>query len=569
MFLRRSRKDAPKDEGEEEYEYYEEYYDEDDEPDDCNAADNCEEPHEDEELDDFDEDCSNHEDSANNKHRGSSKNLTRRFFKNTNTKKEKKSNSRRFMSKGAASFVPSLRSSSRHHSITYGGGGSSFGFGGTSATTSARTALLSSTTSILSTYISKFYTFILSSLLQPTFSTLNSITCHTYYWITHSIRLLTDVFEVIWYGPGIDGITTTGVITGRYGGLKGVIFGSSTGMVVTAVIAVGLISWMVNNAVSLISSSDDADSSSKDSKREIIFRPWIWWRKGRRSNNNCNVNVDEDDVGDDAANPHFSLDPPTVDEELQFLSKTFKSANPTSKQRISENISTNQSGGLLRHFTNRFVVDQKSSRRSRKSSPRRQRKVTIKSIQKWWKRDDNKINGGQPINIIKPNNNNYSNSNNKNQSITQLQNQLQKSEQERHLLENDIQKLQFRLQKAQADARDIITQNKWLEKQASRADQILSRAVEVERKKANEEVERVRGEMRGVLERERLMMRGNNSNGVVDSGRRVIGGENDIDLNRGPTKRLLDGVKIVRDVDDYDDGDDMLDERGRPPWRAM
>ena len=66
-------------------------------------------------------------------------------------------------------------------------------------------------------------------------------------------------------------------------------------------------------------------------------------------------------------------------------------------------------------------------------------------------------------------------------------------------------------------------------------------------------------------------MRGNrnNLNGVVGiggGGGRIIGGGND--LNRCPNKRVLDGVKIVRDVDDYDD-DDMLDERGRPPWRAM
>ena len=299
-----------------------------------------------------------------------------------------------------------------------------------------------------------------------------------------------------------------------------------------------------------------------------------WWKKGRAISNGEDQEEEDDDELD--ANPHFSLEPPTMDEELQFISRTFKSTNPSSKQRISESITTNYSrGGLFRRFR-----QQKSSGRGGSKSPRRQRKLTVKSIQNWWKRDPHSVNGGKPVHIVKRDNyNSYANNSssiNKNPSISQLQNQLSKAEQERYLLQNDIQKLQLRLQKAQSDARNIASQNKWLEKQTSRADQILSRAVEVERKKANEEVERVRGEMRGVLERERLMMRGNiggNVNGSVggvgSSSRRMIGGGNDIDLNRGPTKRVMDGVKIVRDFDDYDDEDSMYDEHGRPPWKAM
>jgi len=334
-------------------------------------------------------------------------------------------------------------------------------------------------------------------------------------------------------------------------------------MVATAVVGVGLISWMVNAALTPSDNDDEMDRSSGSGGR--MFRPWAWLGRGRRSNIIEDDDDDEEEEDDFVANPHFSLEPPTVDEELQFLSRTFKSANPTTKQRISETITTS-SQGFLRRLTN----NRRSRERSSHKSPKRQRKMTVKSIQKWWKRDPNMINGGQPINIIKRSS---SSNNNKNPSINQLQNHLHKSEQERLQLQNDIQKLQLRLQKAHADARNIASQNKWLEKQTSRADQILSRAVEVERKKANEEVERVRGEMKGLLERERLIMRGNSTypNGVGTGGgggRRMIGGGNDVDLNRSPNKRVLDGVKIVRDFDDYDD-DDMLDENGRPPWRAM
>jgi len=480
----------------------------------------------------------------------------------TKTKNAKKQTSQsRFMSSttraSRATFVPSLpRYSTR-------GGGHSFG-----GTSTAITALLSKTTYILSNYISTLSTFLMS-LLQPLSSSLNSMAYHTFstlsHWITLSIQLLRDVIDILWYGPAIDGITTTGVMS-RYGGLQSILFGSSLSMVVTAVVGVGLISWMVNAALTFSSSGggDVHDRSSGSVGK--MFRPWTWLGKGRRFNK---VEEDEDDdeeeEDDVVANPHFSLEPPTVDEELQFLSRTFKPANPTSKQRISETITTS-SQGLFRRLTHR-----RSRERTGHKSPRRQRKMTVKSIQKWWKRDPNMIDGGQPINIIKPSNKNISySSKNKNASINQLQNQLHKSEQERYQLQNDIQKLQLRLQKAHADARNIASQNKWLEKQTSRADQILSRAVEVERKKAIEEVERVRGEMKGLLERERLIMRGNSNNGVGigGGGRRMIGGGNDIDLNRSPNERVLDGVKIVRDVDDYDE-DDMLDENGRPPWRAM
>ncbi len=565
-----------------EYEYYEEYYDEYDDDYLEEYADYHDEEEEDvkpaksnkkssrvvEEEDDYDyvlgtlaATNNGNVKKQNNKQGGSrlfgfgrsAKSSSNSSSRNDNHKTKNKQH--RFMSTttkaSRASFVPSLRapsSSSPHYSARSGGGLN------LSGTTAAIAALFSKTTSILSEYLSTLSKFIMT-LLVPIGSSLKSLAIYTYstisHWIMQSVQLLRDVLDMIWYGPAIDGITTTGVMS-RYGGLQGILFGSTLSMVVTAVVGVGLISWMVNAALS--SSSDDVDRSSGSGK---LFRPWTWLRFGRRFNNMEDDDEDEEDDMD--SNPHFSLEPPTVDEELEFISRTFKSANPTSKQRISETIATSNQGPFHR-WTNRR---RGSCGEQQSESPRRQRKLTIKSIQKWWKRDSNNnmVNGGQPVNIIKPNRPRYSSSS-KNPSINQLEKQLQKSEQERYQLQNDVQKLQLRLQKAHSDARNIASQNKWLEKQTSRADQILSRAVEVERKKANEEVERVRGEMKGVLERERLMMRGNSG------GRGMIGGGNDIDLNRGPERRVMDGVKIVRDVDDYDD-DDMLDERGRPPWRAM
>jgi uncharacterized protein YbaP (TraB family) len=70
------------------------------------------------------------------------------------------------------------------------------------------------------------------------------------------------------------------------------------------------------------------------------------------------------------------------------------------------------------------------------------------------------------------------------QQISRLQGQLAKAEHERELLQSDVQRLQNRLQKAHHDARSLVNQNKWLEKQQSRADRILMKAVEVERRKA-------------------------------------------------------------------------------------
>mmetsp|Transcript_31634 Transcript_31634/g.60405 ORF Transcript_31634/g.60405 Transcript_31634/m.60405 type:complete len:155 (+) Transcript_31634:191-655(+) len=154
--------------------------------------------------------------------------------------------------------------------------------------------------------------------------------------------------------------------------------------------------------------------------------------------------------------------------------------------------------------------------------------------------------------------------------MKRLQKQLHASEQERTILQQDVQRLQHKLQKGERDARSIVMQNKWLEKQTSQADRILTEAVEVERRKANDEMGRVRESMKGVLERERMLMRGRMAGGSSSSERGggrdnvVVGGENDIDLNKGAPKRILDGVKIVREVDQVDDEREESD-----PWTAM
>jgi regulator of replication initiation timing len=58
------------------------------------------------------------------------------------------------------------------------------------------------------------------------------------------------------------------------------------------------------------------------------------------------------------------------------------------------------------------------------------------------------------------------------QRISQLQNQLAQSEQERAVLQLDVQRLQQRLQKAHHDARAIVAKNEWLEKQQSKGEKI-------------------------------------------------------------------------------------------------
>ena len=53
------------------------------------------------------------------------------------------------------------------------------------------------------------------------------------------------------------------------------------------------------------------------------------------------------------------------------------------------------------------------------------------------------------------------------QLIARLKNQLAQSEQDRAVLQSDVARLQLKLQKAQHDAKGVMSKNQWLEKQQS------------------------------------------------------------------------------------------------------
>lgn len=87
------------------------------------------------------------------------------------------------------------------------------------------------------------------------------------------------------------------------------------------------------------------------------------------------------------------------------------------------------------------------------------------------------------------------------------------------------------------------------------ADQILSKAVQVERRKTNIEFGEVGESTKGALGRERMLMRGRIAG--LERGNTTIQGQNDLDIRKAPSKRILDGVKIVREIDlDREDDDD-------------
>ena len=67
--------------------------------------------------------------------------------------------------------------------------------------------------------------------------------------------------------------------------------------------------------------------------------------------------------------------------------------------------------------------------------------------------------------------------------------------------------------------------------------------------------------MKGALERERMLMRGRIEGS--EQGNMNIQGQNDLDIRKAQNTRILDGVKIVREIDlDREDDDDRN-------WTAM
>eukprot|EP00584_Thalassiosira_punctigera_P000996 CAMPEP_0172538604 /NCGR_PEP_ID=MMETSP1067-20121228/9966_1 /TAXON_ID=265564 ORGANISM="Thalassiosira punctigera, Strain Tpunct2005C2" /NCGR_SAMPLE_ID=MMETSP1067 /ASSEMBLY_ACC=CAM_ASM_000444 /LENGTH=765 /DNA_ID=CAMNT_0013324131 /DNA_START=74 /DNA_END=2371 /DNA_ORIENTATION=+ len=342
-----------------------------------------------------------------------------------------------------------------------------------------------------------------------------SLTCYVSKLMTASFSFVRNTFDFLWYGP-VDGVTTTGIAS-RDGGLSSLLASPYILTAVSFIVVLGLAGALIR----------------KWHENAILDN-------GRGNFRRLDSYDDEEDTDEDTANP------PSIEEELEFLNREFDPANPSSKDRITQAIAKQK----------KFAWPP-LRRDDRQKSRRGQRQFTIKSIQKWWKERPSQ----QSVAIIEPQHL-HNQQQPPNQEVKRLQKQLSVSEQERALLQQDVQRLQHRLQRAQHDARSVVSQNRWLEKQTSKADRILTRAVDAERRKANEEMGRVRESMRGVLERERMLMRGRMAGG---SERRDAVGQNDVDLNKGTPKRILDGVKIVREVDQMDETNVESDGT----WTAM
>ena len=338
----------------------------------------------------------------------------------------------------------------------------------------------------------------LTAVIKPIGNIIQSITytliSTTSRWISMSWSAVRNTFDYLWYGP-IDGVTTTGIAT-REGGLSALLFSTPVGLVLTSVVVLGLISVMVNR---------------------------LWQHRVTTIGDGYDSEADDYDDID-------PVDPPSVEEELRFLHRDFDAANPSSKDRIAKVITSKQ-----RRLSS--ILHRRRGNNRRNDSPKSrtgQKKLTIKSIQTWWKERPSQ----QSIAIIEPQ---HLRNPQKplNQEIKKLRKQLTVSEQERAILQLDVQQLQRKLQKARDDARSIVSQNKFLEKQTAQADQI-----EVQRWEANEDLARAQESMRERM----LMRRGRFAENEQRDG--TIEGYNDLDLDRGrQATRKLDGVRIVREID--------------------
>jgi hypothetical protein len=343
-----------------------------------------------------------------------------------------------------------------------------------------------------------------SSLSATLIVVIQTITCNVAStmsrWMSSSWLLVCNTFDFLWYGP-VDGVTTTGIAT-REGGLSCLLKAAPV-ITISSVVILGMLRVLISRRRS---ESSSEYSSMKD--------------KGVRSS------YEEDEYD------------PSVEEELKFLHRDFDAANPSSKERIARSIAKPSR-----------LLSKLGHGDDRPRSRRWQRQFTIKSIQLWW----NERPSQQTIAIIEPRNLRILQQP-LGKEISRLQKQLAVSEQERAILQDKLQKVQH-------EARKIISNNQRLEKEASMADQILSRAVQLERQKSNDELGKVRESMKGVLERERMLMRGR----IAGSERGImnIQGQNVLDIRKAPNTRILDGVKIVREIDlDLQDDDDRS-------WTAM
>ncbi len=330
-------------------------------------------------------------------------------------------------------------------------------------------------------------------------------------WLSTLWLLVRSTIDFLWYGP-VEGVTTTGIAM-REGGLSRLLI-SRPVTAMSSVAILGLFSLLIFRRLSDLCREDH---SAKD--------------KGVRS--------DDDEHEYDSS----------VEEELNFLHREFEAANPFSKKRIA-NLQSQS-------ITKRKQPLSKLRRGDdRPKSRRGQRQFTIKSIQTWWKERPSQ----QSIAIIEPLHL-HNQQQPLRQEISRLQKKLAVSEQERAVLRQDVQHLQDKLQRVQMEARKLNTQHQRFEKEASMTDQIFSRAVQVERRKSNDEFGKVPESINGVLDRERMLMRGKIAG--LERGNMNIWGQNDLDIIKSPNKRIFDGVKIVREIDlDQEDDDDRN-------WKAL
>lgn len=373
-----------------------------------------------------------------------------------------------------------------------------------------------------------FYSDVLSSLtsalgfiLQPMGNAIqtitNVVTSTLSRYISLSLSLIRNTLDYMWYGP-VEGVTTTGIPT-RYGGLSSVLMSGPVLVIASSVVIVSLLSVAMSRRVS----DGESNSSAKenDARRRFIRK-----------------------------NGEYDDDSPSIEEELHFLNREFDAANPTTKDRITKSIIST---------TNRLWPKQQrrvTKKDNRPKSRRGQRQFTIQSIQQWWKERPNQ----PPIAIIEPQHLRNSQQGQQQpplgKEINQLQKKLAVSEQERAILQQDVQHLLTKLQRAQELAKSASLHNKWQAKLTSRTDQILGRDngggdEDVGGRKAKEsgigagEQRNNRGRIVGEGEARR------DERGVIDRG--GIGGRNDLDIQAGPNPRILDGVTIVRDIDDMED----------------
>jgi hypothetical protein len=325
-------------------------------------------------------------------------------------------------------------------------------------------------------------------------------------WISTSWLLICNAYDFMWYGP-VEGVTTTGIAT-REDGLSYFLTYAPVA-VMSSVAILGLFSL-------------------------LISRRWSELRSEDHSMEDKGVRSDDDEHEYD----------PSIEDELNFLHREFEAANPFSKKRIAVDL---QSQSIKKRNQPLSKIRRGDGR---PKSRRGQRQFTIKSIQTWWKERPSQ----QSIAIIEPQH--LRNQQQPlGQEISRLQKKLAQSEQERAVLRQDVQHLQDKLQRVHNEAIKKYSQHQRLEKEASMADQIVSRAVQVERRKSNNEFSEVRESMKGVLGRERMLMRGRIVG--LERGNMTIQGQNDLDIRKAPNKRILDGVKIVREIDlDREDDDD-------------